>query len=180
MSSWIKALNPLDAPTTETEARQKARASAVALVISAVHGAIGVALLAANLETMRAAMVEAAAAQSAGQPAESAEMVQSMVGGAADAMPWIAGAIVVIQLGLAFWQWAKPNIVIPIIFLLLTIYGLLTAALGIANNGLGASETAASPVWNLILGLVVMALAALFHASGIRGAAALGKYKIRD
>lgn len=86
----------------------------------------------------------------------------------------------VIQLGLAFWQWAKPNIVIPIIFLLLTIYGLLTAALGIANNGLGASETAASPVWNLILGLVVMALAALFHASGIRGAAALGKYKIRD
>ncbi|QQQ19412.1 hypothetical protein JIP62_04740 [Brevundimonas vitis] len=179
MSSWIKALNPLDAPTTEPEARQKARASAVALVISAVHGAIGVALLAANMETMRAAMVEAAAAQSAGQPAESAEMVQSMVGGAADAMPWIAGAIVVIQLGLAFWQWAKPNIVIPIIFLLLTAYGLL-GSLGTVQLGMDASVSASSPLWNLILGIIVMVLGAVFHISGIRGAAALGKYKIRD
>ena len=175
MSSWIKALNPLDAPTTEPEARQKARASAVALVISAVHGAIGVALLAANLETMRAAMVEAAAAQ----PAESAEMVQSMVGGAADAMPWIAGAIVVIQLGLAFWQWAKPNIVIPIIFLLLTAYGLL-GSLGKVQLGMDASVSASSPLWNLILGIIVMVLGAVFHISGIRGAAALGKFKARD
>lgn len=179
MSSWIKALNPLDAPTTEPDAKQKARASAVALVISAVHGAIGVALLAANMETMRAAMVEAAAAQSAGQPAESAAMMQSMVGGAADAMPWIAGAIVVIQLGLAFWQWAKPNIVIPIIFLLLTAYGLISSLTKV-QLGVDMSVSAASPLWYVILGMIGIVLAALFHISGIRGAAALGKYKIRD
>jgi len=177
MSSWIKALNPLDAPKTEPDARQKARASAVALVISAVQGAIGVLLLTSNMDAMRAAMAEAAAAQSAGQTPEAAAMAESMVGAMADATPWIAGAIVVIQLGVAFWQWAKPNIVIPIIFLLLTLYGLLTSALGIATNGLEAGVTAASPMWNVIMGLVVMVLAAVFHASGIRGAAALGKYK---
>lgn len=167
MSSLIKALNPTAPINGEAEAVAAARASAIAIAIGVLWGAVGLYYsLSMDPEVMKSAMI----AQSP-QAAEMADMMyQIVIGGGV--------AVVVIQVILGLVQWFKPNIVIPIIFVILVAYGLFSTAAGLAMVGsMDIPEAARAPAWLTYGGLVVLVVELLLHISGIRGASALSKLR---
>ena len=163
MNDWIKAMNPLSAATTEADALKAARASAIAIFIGAIYGAVG---LMFGMDTMKAGIEAQAAAQA---PGMGDTMFMIAIG--------LAAVVVVIQLVLGFVQWAKPNSVIPIIFVILVAYGLISIPLGrmMAEN-MGA-EAPNVPVWQMVSGAVVMVVELILHIAGIRGANALKRFR---
>ncbi|WP_372706341.1 hypothetical protein [Brevundimonas sp.] len=136
MSNWIKAINPTGAITTEAEAVTAARASALAIFLGVVVGIVAVAMM------MNGGMaaIEAAATAAAGDNPQAASMTGAIVQGAF----YMAIAMVVIQLILGLVQWFKPNVVIPILFLVLVVYGLGTSALGLTVDQSNVPQTAAN------------------------------------
>ena len=92
---------------------------------------------------------------------------------------WTAVGICVIQLVLGLVQWAKPNVVIPIIFAILVAFGLASGAFGLVMAGpAGMPETAAAPSWQLYVGLVILVIQLVLHIAGIRGAGALDRIRM--
>src|SRR5690606_27854081 len=122
MTDWAKAMNPTSPLTTEDEALGAARASAIAIFLGVIWGIVGVLYLmsGAGQEAMAAAL-----AQSGGSP-EAANMTGMM----SQVALWMSVFFVVLQLILGFVQWTKPNKVIPILFIILVVYGLGSTALG--------------------------------------------------
>jgi len=171
MSNWIKAANPLASITGPEQARTAARMSAVALWLSAAWGAVGFVWMMTNLERIQAAMTAAVAVQTEGQSAEAVAMANSIIANGAQTGLIFAGVIVAIQLGLGWFQWTRPNRYIPIIFLLLSAYALLTDVFGIVTaGGIVVDATAMNPVWRTVIGLAVVAICTILHLAGLRGA----------
>lgn len=170
MTDMVRAMNPTATISNAEEARAAARASAIAIFLGVVWGIIGIAwLMGPGAAVMDAAMAEAAASSP-----EAAGMADMMAGAAVG----VAGFMIVIQLILGLVQWFKPNIVIPILFTVLVVYGLGSSALGMVMAGqmdLGAA--AATPAWQTWGGIVLMVIQLILHISGIRGANALGKFR---
>jgi hypothetical protein len=162
MTDIIKAMNPTAPLTTEEAAFGAARVSAVGMVIGAVHQAVG-GWYSSTPEASAAAgrLVEKLTGQTPPPEQMAASAQQGVI---------IAGVFVVLQLGFAAWQWKKPNIVLPILFLVLCIWGLGTSALGLA---MGAEQ----PMYLSLFSLIAMLIAAVTHIAGIRGASALSKIR---
>jgi len=156
-------INPFSKPTTEAEARMKARASAIALFLSAALGAVGVILLQQNPELLQSQIEAQVAAQGAGAPEGMGDLVTSMaIGGG-----WF---MVIVQVLLGLIQWWKPNIVIPIIMLILTAFGLLSALGQWAMNPEQARlAMELQPLWLMVANWIVMVLGVLLHLSSILG-----------
>ena len=172
MTDMVKAMNPTAAISTAEEAKAAARASAIAIFLGVIWGIVGLAWLMGP----GAAVMEAAMAEAAANSPEAAGMTEMMAGAAVG----IAGVMIVIQLILGLVQWFKPNIVIPILFTVLVVYGLGSTALGMVmadQMELGASAAAASPAWQTWGGLVLMVVQLLLHIAGIRGASAMNKFR---
>ena len=172
MTDMVRAMNPTATISNAEEARAAARASAIAIFLGVVWGIVGVVwLMGPGGAVMEAAMAEATATSP-----EAASMTGMMTGAALV----FAGVLVVIQLILGLVQWFKPNIVIPILFIVLVVYGLGTTVLGVVMAGqmeeLGASA-AAAPAWQTWGGVAVMALQLILHIAGVRGASALRKFR---
>lgn len=169
MTDWAKAMNPSSPITNEAEAVGAARASAIAIFLGVLWGGVGV----VQMFTQQAQMTAAAAA-SAADPA-AADVAGAMIQGAM----YFAVGIVVVQLILGIVQWAKPNIVIPIIFLILVIGGGLLAVAGLvmASSMAAAAETPQAPLWQTVIGFVILAIQAVLHICGIRGARKLDKFR---
>ena len=172
MTDMVKGMNPTARISTAEEARAAARASAIAIFLGVIWGIIGLVwLMGPGAAVMEAAMAEAAATSP-----EAASMTGMMTGAAVI----FAGVLVVIQLVLGLVQWFKPNIVIPILFTVLVVYGLGSTALGMVMAGqmeeLGATA-AAAPAWQTWGGLAVMVIQLILHIAGIRGASALRKFR---
>lgn len=167
MTDIIKAMNPTAPLNTEEAALSAAKVSAVGMVLGAVNQAIGgwYASTPAARETA-ARMVEELTGQSP-DPAQLAQ--QSTVG------LGITGAFVLLQLILAFVQWRKPNIGLPILFLVLVVWALGGAVLGLAVPMFGGAQ----PAWLSATTLVLMIVAAVTHIAGIRGASARDKIRTR-
>lgn len=165
MSDIIRAMNPAAALGTEDAARAAARVSAIGMVIGTINTAVG--------------------AWYASTPAASeaaARVVENLTGQAPDAAQlqsqaqmglYFAGALVVLQLALAAVQWRKPNGVLPILFLVLAVWGLGGAVLALAMPMFAGGQ----PVWLTVFTLVTLLLASVLHIAGIRGASALGKFR---
>lgn len=171
MNDWIKWLNPTAPIGSQPEALSAARASAVAIFVGVLWGCVGVIWL----MTAGKAGMDAALAQAAADTPEAAGMAGVMTGAAIGA----AVFFVVIQAILGFVQWKWPNIVIPIIFVILVVYGLVMALVGLTmmSNPEVAAAAANNPMWMSVLGIVILIAQALWHVSGIRGARALDRYK---
>lgn len=171
MTDWVKASNPSAPITNETEARDAARASAIAILLGVLWGAFG----AIYLMTAGAGLMEAAMAEAAAQNPDAAAMpgMAGMMTGFAVAMAWI---MVVIQLVLAFVQWKFPNIVIPIIFIILVVYGLGSTVLSLMMMG-DNPAAAMTPMWQIVVGVVIMIVQLILHIAGARGASALNKLR---
>ena len=171
MSDWIKAINPMATIGTEAEALRAARASAIAIFIGVAFGLVGVfVMMNGGMEAMQSAV----AAQSAGADAQ----VASMTGAIVQVTLYMMIAMVVIQLILGFVQWAKSNMVIPILFIVLVVYGLGSTLLGQVMAGrMDVPETAMNTAWMTALGMAVMVIELILHIAGVRGASALRKFR---
>lgn len=163
MSDWIKAINPTAPITTEAEALRAARASAVGVGIGVIAGIIGVVQMIVRKDEIAAA----AAAATAGDPAAA-----GMVGMMTQIMLYFAIGIVVIQLILAWVQWAKPNIIIPIVFAILVAGGLLVGLFMPKPP-----ETITAPIWQIALSVTIAVVQMVLHFAGIRGASQLDKIR---
>jgi hypothetical protein len=169
MTDWVRASNPTAPITNEAEATAAARASALAIFLGVLWGIVGV----IQIFTSQTEMAEAAAAAAASDPA-AAGMAGAMVQGVL-----FAGiAMVVIQAILGFVQWARPNIVIPIIFLILVAFGLVSGVFGMVMTGQeGMPQSPAAPAWQIWVGFVILIIQLLMHTAGIRGASKLDKLR---
>lgn len=171
MTDWIRASNPTTPITTEQEAVAAARASAIAIFLGVLWGVVGIVYLMGPGQ----AVMDAAVAQASAQSPEAAGMAGMMANG----ILGMSIFFVVVQLIIGLVQWAKPNIVIPIIFALLVAFGLITglmAALGVGQPE-GAAATA-NPVWMTWGSLVILIIQMVLHISGIRGAQKLDKLRM--
>ena len=162
MTDIIKAMNPTAPLNTEEAAFAAARVSAVGMVIGAVFQAVG-GWYASTPEASAAAgrLIESLTGQAPSAEQLAASAQQGVI---------IAGVLTVVQLGFAAWQWKKPNIALPIIFLVLCIWALGTNILGLA---MGAEQ----PMYLSVFAIVAMVIASITHIAGIRGASALGKIR---
>ena len=167
MTDIFKAMNPTAPLATEEAALGAAKVSAVGMVVGAVNTAIG------GWYSSTPAAQEAAARMVhdlTGQTADPAQIAQQSQFGI-----MIAGGFIVLQLILAFVQWRKPNIVLPILFLVLVIWALGGSLLALVVPAFGAAQ----PLWLTIAILVLMLIAAVTHIAGIRGASTLDKIRTR-
>ncbi|HYC98878.1 hypothetical protein [Brevundimonas sp.] len=171
MSDWIKAFNPMATIGTEAEALKAARASAIAIFIGVAFSLLGVVMMMnGGLEAMESAV----AAQSAGGDPQ----IASMTGAIAQFTLYLMIVVVVVQLILGFVQWAKPNMVIPILFIVLVVYGLGSTVLAQMMAGqIDVPETPMNAPWMIVLGIVVMVVELILHIAGVRGAGALKKFR---
>ena len=166
MTDIIKAMNPTALLTTEEAALDAAKVSAVGIVIGAIHQAVG-----AWYATTPAAAAAAAAMveQLTGQTPDPASLAQQSQMGL-----MFGVALIVIALILAFVQWRKPNIVLPILFLILVIWSLGGACLALAMPAMSGGQ----PMWLTAFSVVTMAIAAIMHIASIRGVGALNKIRM--
>lgn len=172
MTDMVRAMNPTATISNADEAKAAARASAIAIFLGVVWGVVGLIWLMGP----GAAVMEAAMAEAAGASPDAAGMGGMMAGVAVV----FAGVLIVIQLVLGLVQWFKPNIVIPILFTVLVVYGLGSTVLGVVMadqmEKMGGSATAA-PAWQIWGGVAVMLVQLILHIAGIRGASALRKFR---
>ncbi len=165
MSDWIKAINPTASITNEGEALRAARASAIGVAIGVAVGLVGVVQM-----ILKKDEIVAAATAAANDPAM-AGMGSTM----AQMALYFAIGLVVIQAILAFVQWAKPNIIIPILFAVLVVGGL---ALGLIGQMMAGPVGGVSvPVWQTALSIVIAIVQFILHVAGIRGASKLDKLR---
>ena len=166
MTDLIKAMNPTAVLTNEQAALDAARVSALGMVLGAINQAVAgwYASTDAGIEAARG-MVE----QMLGQAPSAEELAKQAQSGL-----MVTGVLVLLQLGLAAVQWRKPNGVLPIIFLVLVIWGLGTACLALFVPVLAAAQ----PMWLTVVTVVLMAIAAITHIASIRGVGALNKIRM--
>lgn len=170
MTDWVRASNPTAPITTEAEATAAARASALAIFLGVLWGTVGI----IYLMTAGAAAMEAAMGQASADTPEMAGLTGFMT----QAALWMAVGFVVIQLVLGLVQWSKPNIVIPIIFLILVAFGLISGLMGLMMAGQAdIPEAAQAPAWQTSVGLVILVVQLIMHIAGIRGARQLEKLR---
>lgn len=162
-------INPSAQLNTEAEARTAARASAVSIFIGVVMGIVSVVLLMNG----GLAQIEAAMQAQAGNDPEMAGMTGMMTQGAL----YLTIFMVVIQAVIGLVQWAKPNVYIPIIFLILVVYGLGTSALGLMTPTDAVPQGPMSAPAMVALSIIVLLVQALLHVVGIRGASKLSKLR---
>ena len=169
MTDMVRAMNPTAAISTAEEAKAAARASAIAIFLGVIWGIVGLAWLMGP----GAAVMEAAMAEAAANAPEAAGMTEMMAGAAVG----IAGVMIVIQLILGLVQWFKPNIVIPILFTVLVVYGLGTGVWGLMMADQMDMGAAVGPTWQTYGSLAVMVVQLILHIAGIRGASAMNKFR---
>jgi divalent metal cation (Fe/Co/Zn/Cd) transporter len=170
MTDWIRASNPTALITNEAEATAAARASALAIFLGVAWGLVSLAILmTSGSAAMDAALADAAA--DAPEMAGMGEMLTQMA-------MWTAGGMIVIQAVLGLVQWARPNIVIPIIFVILVAFGLISGLFGLAMQGqVDVPQAAQTPMWQIVVGIIVLVLQLIMHIAGIRGARQLDKLR---
>ncbi|MBF0665459.1 MAG: hypothetical protein IR159_07960 [Brevundimonas sp.] len=170
MTDMVRAMNPMGAISNAGEAKAAARASAIAIFLGVIWGLVGLAwMMGPGAEMMEAAMAEAAAAS------PGAEGMAGMLAGAAVGF---TGFLILCQVILGLVQWFKPNIVIPILFTVLVVYGLGTGVLALTMaDQLGMGGTPQAPAWQTWGGMAVMVVQLILHVAGIRGASAMGKFR---
>lgn len=167
MTDMIKAMNPAAPLNTEEAALAAAKVSAVGMVIGAIHTAVGGWYASTPAAQEAAARIVQDLTGQAPDPAAMASQAQMGL--------IISGVFVVLQLGLAFLQSRKPNMILPIMFLILCVWALGSSALALAVPAFGGSQ----PMWLTAFSIIAMIVAIITHIASIRGVSALDKIRTR-
>lgn len=180
MSTWITAANPAAPIITAEDARAAARSSAIGAWIGAANGVFGSIVAWTQKDEIAAMMRAATEAEFARQPgmdtAEAAQ-AQAVTMAAMEGMaPVIIGltlVFAVIYAILGFVQWKKPNVVIPIILLILTVLGvLLTVQSAVTQPEMTAFY---GPLQWIVFAVTLITL--VLHIAGLRGGLALKRFR---
>lgn len=156
MVHLLKTINPATRIETEADARDVARGSSVALWLSAARYAAVSGAMLVNFESVRA--TAASQIEAMGTAASPDLVAYGIVGGPA--------LLALIEIGAGIWQWKRPGVVVPIIWLLLVAYGAFEfVSAGASLAGYGAVVA------------ILLIVSAVLHASAIRGASALAKFR---
>lgn len=142
---------------TEAEALRAGRASAISIFIGVVVGLIGVIWTLTHPEILQQAIAQAEAQGGGAAAASGAKFGQ-----------YFSYAIILVQLVLGYVQWRSPNKIIAYIFLALIVIGFLMTAAVPLMAGL-APNMPATPAWQIILSLAVMAVQFVLHITGLKG-----------
>ena len=170
-------LLPTSPITNEAEATKAARASAIAILIGVIYGVFSIILTWTSMAAIKAAATASAAA-SAQPGGPDAAMVAEV---AVQSALWMGVGFTMIQAILAFVQWRRPNKIIAIIFLCLIAFGILSTLASVAMMSSGAIPTGSAPttpMWQIVLGLVVMVVEAVLHITGLKGISKLDKIQM--
>jgi hypothetical protein len=85
---------------------------------------------------------------------------------------------ILVQLVLGWVQWARPGVIIPIIFAILVAWGLIQIPLSMqaaASLGVDAPQ---APIWTTAFAAAVLLVQMVLHIAGIRGARALDRLRM--
>lgn len=166
MIDKLTVLNPLARLTDEESAGRAARAGAVGLWLTAAGSVIGAASILLRFDTYLARMRAAAAAKAVHQDPVVAEAVMRSIG---PSLAWTTiGLAVVVSLvygWLGAVQWRRRTRIIPLLMLLLALYGLLATLAGL----LSGQTAGLVPPLQLALSLTLSVLALLCFVAGVRG-----------
>ncbi|MFC5345155.1 hypothetical protein ACETK8_15990 [Brevundimonas staleyi] len=170
MSSWLKAMNPSTPITTEAEAERAAKASAISIMIGVVVGLASLAWTFANPSSVH----DAVAAASNGDPAAMASSDMALQVGL-----WMGGGLVLLQIIFGAIQWRRPNQFIAILFMVLIAFGLVSS---LAAPLMAASmpNVPATPMWQIVLSVVVMIVQMVLHVTGLKGIKALDRIQMEQ
>ena len=166
MTNWVRASNPMASISNEAEALAAARASAIAILVGAVYGVVN---LVAGMDAARAGVEAQMAANP--QPGMTSDLLVNVALG-------MGGLFILVQLVLGWVQWAKPGVIIPIIFSILVAWGLIQIPLSMqaaASLGVDAPQ---APIWTTAVAAAVLLVQMVLHISGIRGARALDRLRM--
>ena len=152
-------LSPTAPITNEAEALRAARASAIAIFIGVVVGIIG-----AVWTLMNPQIIDDAVAQAEAQTPGAGAIAQS----SAQMGMYFGYAMILVQLILGFIQWRSPNKIIAYIFLALIVLGFLSTAAVPLMAGV-VPNMPATPIWQIALSLVIMAVQFVLHLTGLKG-----------
>ena len=166
MTDWIKASNPAAPITTEAEAISAARVSAIAIFLGVLYGVVS---LMVGMDAVRAGVEAQMAANP--QPGMTSDMLINIALG-------MGVFFILVQLVLGWVQWAKPNIVIPIIFVILVVWGLVQIPLSMQTAASMGIDAPQSPIWMTVVAVAVMLVQLVMHIAGIRGARQLDKLRM--
>lgn len=167
---WTYMFNPLAPLPGASEAKAAAGGSSVALVICGAMSAVGAAVMSQNVGAMRLAASEEARSLAEQSP-QTAALLQGMVeNGMVEISVAIVAAWAVIQVLLAAMHWRRPGSVLPIIFLVLLVYRLGDRLVGLST---GSDQASA---WTMV-GVPLLALCILLHATALRGASRLAEIR---
>ncbi|MBA4804115.1 MAG: hypothetical protein H2038_05640 [Brevundimonas sp.] len=166
MTDWAKAMNPTSPLDTEEAALAAAKVSAIGMLIGALHQGVGVWYSTTPAAQEAAArMIE----QFTGQAPDPAALAQQGQFGL-----MLGVGLTLLQLILAAVQWRKPNKVLPILFLILVVWGLGGGVLALLVPAMAAAQ----PMWLTFFTIVTMLIAGLMHIAGIRGSSALDRIRM--
>lgn len=166
MTDWVRASNPMASIGTEAEALAAARASAIAILVGVLYGAfslvVGMAAVRAGVEA------QLAAEPPAGMTADL--LVNIALG--------MGVFLLLVQLVLGWVQWARPGVIIPIIFAILVGWGLVQIAFSIQAAASLGPDALQAPIWTTVVAAAVMLVQLVLHIAGIRGARALDRLRM--
>lgn len=176
MNEWIAAANPRAVFDTESRALKGARWSAIALWISGTVCAVQT----WHVRQEGAAILDAAreVAIARAQSEEEVTIVRAMMShGMIDMMIIFGVAMTVFAAVLGLIQWFRPNRFVPLICLLVVVYGVVSGLVGLMLTGrLGAGVQGMAP-WSIYLGYVAAVVTLVLHIAGLRGASALKRLR---
>lgn len=173
-AAWLTAANPFHRARTADEALRQARIGSVALLIMAVSGILSTLWTYLRRDDLEAFMAQAMAAdpQLAGS-----EMAQGMISGMTTFTLALGVIFVAVYLILAIVQWQRPSHWIPIILLVIALWGILTMvqALVIPRPNMPSMQDALAmtPVWMRGLGYAEQIVTTVLLIASWRGAWAL-------
>lgn len=162
----LTVLNPLAKLPDQESAGRAARAGAVGLWLTAAGSVIGAASILLRFDTYLAKMREAAAAKAVHQDPAVAEAVMRSIGpGLAWTTIGLAAVVALIYAWLGLVQWRRQTRLIPLLMLLLALYGLLATLTGL----LSGQTAGLVPPFQMALSLTLSLLALLCFIAGTRG-----------
>lgn len=155
---WLNAINPLASIPDEATAIQASRGAAIALFLGGIYALVIVGLNVSSLQ----AVANATAAEFGATGHESVLGISMIAAGI------LFGAI---QLAAGAFQWKRPGLVLPIIVMILVVWGLVQSILtmsGMAPGGHGVMS------W---IKLALLAVQAVLCFSAIRAANVLERVR---
>ncbi len=174
MSKWIAAANPTAPLDTQEQAADAARSTSWGAWLGAVIGVIGSVATWLQKDQIIAMTRQAMQEQFAAQNVDPA-MAEAQLAGVEAGIPIGIGVTLlfaVIYVILGFVQWKKPNVAIPIIFLLLVGLNILMTVFSLVTSPASMAVFGPAQIVVFILTLVTLVL----HVAGLRGALAYRRF----